>query len=67
MTAFCSSAHSARGRPEPNRKNARRYVTMVKLQLNMAEADLVAAPVEKALPGLITAAGIMYRPVATFP
>ena len=27
--AFCSSAHSARGRPESNRKNACRYVTMV--------------------------------------
>ena len=27
--AFCSSAHSARGRPESNRENVRRYVTMV--------------------------------------
>ena len=29
MTAFCSSALSARGRPESNRENARRYVTVV--------------------------------------
>ena len=38
-TAFCSSAHSVRGRPELNRENGHRYVTMVSCRETLPTAQ----------------------------